>query len=79
MMHEWLMELAENTENRKEMKDVVDKELKYWLQLLLNLVDITGDNPAQHLKPFIRGKERIIKEYKQYAQEHVRILYQRVH
>ncbi len=61
------MELVE----KKDMEEVVVIEMKNWFKLLLNLVDITGDNPAQHLKPFIRGKEKVIKKYREVSQEHV--------
>ena len=71
MMFEWLMELTKD----KDMKVIVDQELKGWLLFLLSLVDITGDNPAQHLRYFIKGKERVVKQYKQEAQEYVRTLH----
>ena len=70
-MFEWLMELTRD----KEMEVIVDDELKGWLLFLLSLVDITGDNPAQHLKYFIKGREGVMKEYHQEAQEYVRTLH----
>ena len=64
MVLEWLEELDVS-------KEVKDAELESWLRLLLRLVDITGDNPAQYLKYFIKGREKIIKKYKLVAQNHV--------
>ena len=64
MVLEWLGELEVSIE-------VKDAELESWLRLLLQLVDITGDNPVQYLKYFIRGREKIIKKYKLVAQNHV--------
>ena len=64
MVLEWLEELDVS-------KEVKDAELESWLRLLLRLVDITGDNPAQYLRYFIRGRETIIKKYKSLAQNHV--------
>ena len=64
MVLEWLGEL-------KVSEEVKDAELESWLRLLLQLVDITGDNPAQYLNHFIRGREKIIKKYKLVAQNHV--------
>ena len=64
MVMDWFVEL-------KVQKELMDKELKLWLTLLLNLVEITEDNPTQHLKHFIIGKEEVIKQYKKETQRQV--------
>jgi len=47
---------------KRELKEV--PEIEKWLELLFSLVDICGDNPERHLKLFVLGKERVIKDYK---------------
>ena len=58
-------------ESLKVNEEVKDAELESWLQLLLGLVDIAGDNPAQYLNHFIKGREKITRKYKLVAQNHV--------
>ena len=64
MVMDWFVEL-------KVQKELMDKELKLWLMLLLNLVEITGDNPTQHLKHFISGNKEVIKKYKKETRRQV--------
>lgn len=48
---------------RQVNKEFMDSEIHNWLQLFLQLVDITGDSPEVHLSLFISGDQPVIKEY----------------
>ena len=52
--------------------DLLDSECKKWVQLLLQLVDVTGDDPCTNLKVFL-GKftHTVVKEYRQDIIKHV--------
>ena len=50
--------------DRRKFSDVaVDSECIKWLQLLLGLVDITGDHPDVHMKKFL-GRTGVVKRYR---------------
>lgn len=50
---------------RRSLSDSpVDFEIKQWLKMLLQLVDITGQCPADHFKLFIDGQESVLIKYK---------------
>lgn len=57
-------------------QDMLDAQMQPWLELLLQLVDITGSSPEQLLKLFLSGKQPIIKKYRHVSQKYVSILAQ---
>lgn len=52
-------------QDHKEFKqNLMDSEIHDWLDMLLRLVDITGNNPEIYLKLFISGKQpTVIRDY----------------
>ena len=51
-----------------------DPECTKWLLLLLQLVDVTGDNPHIHYRRFILAKTGVVKKYRQEVKKHVSAL-----
>jgi hypothetical protein len=51
--------------------DHIDSEIKRWLELLLQLVKITGPNPELHLRQFLNAREGVLKKYRQVSQKFV--------
>lgn len=49
-----------------------DHECIKWLLILLQLVYVTGDNPAIHLHGFLLGRTGVVKKYQQDITKHVR-------
>ena len=49
-----------------------DPECIKWLLILLQLVYVTGDNPAIHLRRFLLGRTGVVKKYQQDITKHVR-------
>ena len=52
-----------------------DPECIKWLLLLLQLVDVTGDHPANHLRRFLLGKTVVVKKHRHDITKHVNIHY----
>ena len=53
-------------------QDILESEVGSWLTLLLQLIDITGNEPALHLKRFISGKDKVVKQHRLLIQKYVR-------
>ena len=49
---------------RKFKKEALDAECYYWLQLLLNRIDITKDHPEFLLKKFLSQRD-VCKKHKE--------------
>ena len=56
---------------RKLAQEELDALLQPWLELLLQLIDIRGSSPDQHLKLFIAGKQPVTKKYRHVSQKFV--------
>ena len=57
---------------RKFSLQAFDPECIKWLLLLLQLVDVTGDNPAVYLRRFLLGRTGVVKKYRQDITKYVR-------
>ena len=57
-----------------ELDSVVNAELQKWLELLLQLIDVTADMANEHLKKFIKGKG-VIKNFQHEIRHIVSNLY----
>lgn len=55
-------------------QDQIDSEIQRWLELLLQLIDIMGHNPEQHLKQFINSKETVLRKYRHISQKFVSVV-----
>ena len=51
---------------------IFDTECKKWIDLLLQLVDVTG-HPYIHLQRFLHGKTGVVMKYQRYIIDHVRL------
>lgn len=49
----------------------VDSEIKQWLKMLLQLVNVTGQCPADHFDLFINGDEPVLQKYHHTSEEFV--------
>ena len=58
---------------RKFDSQEFDPECRKWLLLLLQLVDITGDNPHNHFHQFILGKSAVVKKYRWEIKKYVSV------
>lgn len=58
---------------RDLVQDHIDSEIQRWLELLLQLVDITGPNPEEHLRQFIYSKEAVLRKYRHISQKYVSV------
>ena len=58
-------------EKRQCDQQVINSEIQRWLELLLQLIDITGTSPEVHLKLFLSGKQLVMKKYRHVAQKYV--------
>ena len=56
---------------REFNQHIFDKECKKWINLLLQLVDVTGRQPHIHLQRFLHGKTDVLMKYRQYIIDHV--------
>ena len=54
-----------------EIKQFVGVKIGLWLKFLLKQINITGFNPAIHFEHFIKGKEKILVQYRFMVQEYV--------
>ena len=64
---------------REMSQDHVDSEMQRWLELLLQLVNITGPNPAQHLGLFLQSKHDVLRKYRHISQKFVSAGYLDIH
>lgn len=51
--------------------DHVGAEIQSWLELLLQLIDITGTSPEHHLRVFLQGKQAVARKYRHISQKYV--------
>lgn len=56
---------------RSVKDDLLDSEIHCWLMLLLQLVEVTGYNPAVQFALFIYGKEPVLTKYKRVSEKFV--------
>ena len=47
---------------KTDLNSIMKSELQKWLELLLQLIDVTADQADAHLRRFIKGRG-IIKDY----------------
>ena len=59
-------------ERQKCDQPVISSEIQRWLELLLQLVDVTGNSPEQHLRLFLNGKQPVVRKYRHISQKFVR-------
>ncbi len=59
---------------RKVAQDDIDKQIKQWLKLLLQLLVITGPDADKHLKLFLKGREAALKFYKSACEDAVSVV-----
>ena len=58
---------------REFNQKIFDTDCKKWIDLLLQLVDVTGHQPDIHLQRFLHGKTDVLMKYRQYIIGHVRL------
>ena len=68
----FLNELHDIWGHRSFSAEMFDSECVHWLKLLLQLVDLTKDDPQLHLKRFITGRSKVCSTYRKDIINYVR-------